>query len=89
MSTGSRPTSKFFSRASVGHALGPTVDNLLTTVSKTLTPMKWNSPVDSTINEAAVREFQAAVSTLLFCMRGSRFDCTCCHPVQEEHYLIP
>jgi len=59
----SRPSSRFFSRAPVGDATDY-LYNLLTATGQTLNPIKSAGAAQPTDNEAAVRDFQAAVRKL-------------------------
>lgn len=59
----SRP-SKFLSRASVGEVVSSAY-NLLTAAGQIINPMKSSSTTQTYDNEAAVKDFQSAVSVLL------------------------
>lgn len=60
----SRPSSKFLSRASVGHVVSSAYD-LLTTAGQIINPIKSSSTTQTYDNEAAVKDFQNAVSVFL------------------------
>lgn len=63
VTTSSRPPSKFFSRVSVGH-VSYGFYYLLTDPGQTLNPIKSAGASSFTDNEAAMRDFQAAVSNV-------------------------
>ena len=85
----SRPSSKFLSRASVGDVVSSAYD-LLTTAGQMINPIKSTSSTQTNGDEAAVKEFQNAVSTTLCSVFGFCSITIIAHVlVQEEPRVVP